>query len=92
MIATCEWVGLGGLPGAPIVSCLTRSLSAFYVSHGMVRLLAALDIRRYRRLARVLAVSGGMLLEIDITAGMPIVWTNCEGPPALPLVLLCCSC
>lgn len=50
------------------------------------------DLLRYWPLVRVIAICnfllGGLLLAIDIAAGMPIWWTLCEGPPILAAACL----
>ena len=94
MSAIHEYLGLGVLPDAPIVSYLARSLSAFYAIVGTITLFISLDIRRYRsfvKLGAVIAiVTGFVLVGIDMTAGMPTSWIIGEGPPttATGLVVL----
>lgn len=92
MAAIHESLGMGSLPDAPIVRYLARSLSAFYAILSVILLFAAIDIRRRRDLARLLAailtVTGMVLLGIDLSAGMPIAWTATEGPPTTAVGLL----
>ena len=89
-----ESMGLGELPDAPVVSYLARSLSAFYALLSVIVLFTSFNIRRYRSLAKLLAIIftliGFVLLGIDLNAGMPASWTWSEGPPAIAtgLVLL----
>ena len=84
MNAIHEYLGLGTLPDAPIVSYLARSLSGFYAVLGAMILFVSFDIRRYRSFlklwAMLLIAMGVTLLGIDVTAGMPVSWTISEGP------------
>ena len=92
MNAIHEYVGLGELPDAPIVSYLTRSLSAFYAAVSVIILFVSFDIRRYRSFVKLWAViivaMGFVLLGIDVAAGMPTSWTLSEGPPTIAVGLL----
>jgi hypothetical protein len=77
-------LGLGILPEVPIVNYLARSASALYAVHGALLIFAASDVRRYLSLVRFLAwvavALGPLMIWIDHTAGMPLLWTVCEGP------------
>ena len=92
MNAIHEYMGLGELPDAPIVSYLARSLSAFYAIVSTIILFISFDIRRYRSFVKLWAiiviVTGFVLLGIDITAGMPTSWTLGEGPPTIVVGLV----
>ena len=87
MDAIHEYLGLGSLPDVPIISYLTRSLSAFYAVLSTLVLTISFDIRHYRALIKVWAIlvilMGFLFLGIDITAGMPTSWTLSEGPPTI---------
>lgn len=89
MDAIHDYVGLGHLPDAPIVHYLARSLSAFYAGFGAITVFISCDVQRYRSLvtlwAILVSVVGGVLLGIDLSAGMPISWTISEGPPAIAI-------
>ncbi len=78
------WLGLGPLPRQPIVGYLTRSTSTLYALHGATILFLSTDVRRYARLITFLAclalLHGGVMLGIDLVAGMPLLWTLFEGP------------
>ena len=80
-------LGLGTLPDAPIVSYLTRSLSALYFTLGIVTLYVSRDIRQNREMvsmwAKMACVVGVLLTGIAIAAGMPMSWIVSEGPPAV---------
>lgn len=78
------WLGMGELPHAPVVDYLARSASLMYAQHAVVFLFLSTDVRRYRRLIRLMAViailSGGAMLAIDLKSGIPLFWTLIEGP------------
>ncbi len=92
MNAIHEYMGLGELPDAPIVSYLARSLSAFYAIVSTIILFISFDIRHYRSFVKLWAiiviVTGFVLLGIDITAGTPTSWTLGEGPPTIVVGLV----
>ena len=77
-------MGLGVLPESPIVSYLTRTLSALYATYGPLYLFLARDISRHIDVIRFLAwtkvLFGVFLLAVDLSVGMPTFWTVCEGP------------
>jgi hypothetical protein len=84
MAATHRWLGLGEMPTGPVVEYLARSLSAFYSLMGALCLVLAADLERYRPLVRFLGVAfalmSGVLLGVDLAAGMPWWWSASEGP------------
>ena len=77
-------LGMGALPGQPIVEYLARSTSAFYALLGALLWTLSFDLTRYRPLVRGLGFAiialGGLLLWTDMTAGMPKFWQAAEGP------------
>jgi hypothetical protein len=80
-------VGLGELPHMPIIGYLTRSISALYALHGALLIFASLDVRRYLPIVRFLGAGAGvvgiLLVGLDWTVGMPVLWTIGEGPPVV---------
>lgn len=84
MTATHRWLGLGEMPTAPVVDYLARSLSAFYAFVGVLCLVVAADLDRYRPLVRFLgaafALMSIVILGVDLAAGMPWWWSASEGP------------
>ena len=92
MNAIHDYMGLGTMPDAPIVSYLARSLSAFYAVVATITLFIASDIRRFRSFVKlwsiIITVMGFVLLCIDVAAGMPASWTIGEGPPTIAIGLL----
>lgn len=89
MAAIHERLGLGELSYTPLMSYLTRTLSALYASMGAVLLFISFDVQRYCPLIRlfgVLAVAGGVGVTIlDAAAGLPLFWTVAEGPLTVAL-------
>ncbi len=85
MAGVHEWMGLGVFPDQPITGYLTRSLSLLYGVHGVLLLVIATDVRRYRTLigwlAWLMVVLGPAFLLVDLHSGMPSFWTWTEGPP-----------
>jgi hypothetical protein len=79
MDAIHGWLGLGTLPGEPIVSYLARSVSALYAVAGATYWFVAGDVRRYLPFLRfaVWMTLGlaGLLTAADVLAGMPAWWT-----------------
>ena len=77
-------MGLGPFPDAPIVSYLSRSVSAFYATMGVFLVALSLDVERYAALIKLwgwlFIVFGTLLLGIDLSADMPTAWTISEGP------------
>jgi hypothetical protein len=94
MVQIHAWLGMGQLPSAPILEYLTRSASALYALHGGLLLVLAQDVRRYARVITFLGAAnvalGGVLLAVDLYAGMPWYWTAGEGPcvAAIGILLL----
>jgi hypothetical protein len=89
MAAIHRQLGLGQLPYTPLMSYLTRTLSALYASMGAILLFISFDVRRYLPLIRVLgvlALAGGAGVAIlDAAAGLPLFWTVSEGPLTVAL-------
>jgi hypothetical protein len=85
MAASHRWLGMGEFPDVPLTYYLVRSVSALYGFHGVLVLLVAGDPVRFQRIVRYLGgmdiVFGLMMVSIDLHAGMPAMWTMCEGPP-----------
>ena len=77
-------LGMGELPEGPIMSYLTRSLSAMYALHGALVFFVSLDVRRYLPLVKFIAILGIMfgvgMLVLDLAVAMPPLWIAGEGP------------
>ena len=84
MTGTHHWLGLGEMPSDPVVEYLARSVSAFYAFIGVLCLMVAADLERYRPLVRhlgvLIAAFGVVQLGVDLTASLPLWWTASEGP------------
>jgi hypothetical protein len=92
MAATHRWLGLGEMPTGPVVEYLARSLSASYAVMGVLCLVVAADLERYRPLVRwlalVFALMSVVLLGVDLAAGMPWWWSAFEGPRGVVVAML----
>lgn len=84
MDAVHQWLGLGELRDQPMTQYLARTLSALYAALGMMCLVVSRDVRRYTPLLRFSGwgsvVFGLWLLALDVTIGMPLLWTVFEAP------------
>lgn len=73
------WLGLGEMPGGPIIMFMIRQSSYVYGMHGVSLWILALDPKRFRPL--VIFNGVGFLLGalvfflIDYVSGMPWWWT-----------------
>jgi hypothetical protein len=87
-----QLVGLGQLPSFPIIDYLARSLSLFYVMHGVIVIYISFNLLRYLQFLKLLCYLGfgfGLaLFIIDLHAPMPGYWTTFEGPFVILLNLL----
>ena len=85
MAATHAWLGMGEFPAAPLTEYLTRSIAVLYGFHGVLLLIVAGDVVRYRAIVTYIGVMsiifGAIMLAVDLHAGMPWWWTAGEGPP-----------
>jgi hypothetical protein len=85
MASIHAWLGLGEFPRAPVVEYLARSIAALYGFHGVLLLVVASDVVRYRDLVWFVAILnvmfGLIMVAIDLKTGMPLLWTLLEGPP-----------
>lgn len=92
MAATHRLLGLGTLPELPVIEYLNRTIAALYGFHGVLLLLVASDVRRYRPLVSyVIAMDvlfGAIALAVDLEAGLPWWWTAVEGPSLIAFGLL----
>lgn len=92
MAAVHRALGLGELPDGLIVSYLTRSLSAMYAVHGAIVYFVSLDVRRHLPVVKCLAwlaiIFGGGMVVLDVSIGMPALWTLGEGPVVIAMGLV----
>lgn len=89
MAASHPRLGLGEFPRTPIVDYLTRSVAALYGFHGVFVWIVSFDPARYRVFVCFAAIMnivfGGMMVAIDLHAGMPAIWTAIEGPSIMAM-------
>ena len=92
-----EWLGLGEMPGGPILIFLIRQASYTYGMHGVSLWVLSMDVNRFRPLvilngiAYILAAP--IFVAIDYSAGMPLWWIVADpvGCGFLGAALLWCS-
>ena len=84
MNAIHQMLGMGELPGNPIVGYLARSTSAFYALLGGLLLVLSFDVRRHKIVLTYLGIAfslfGLILLFVDWIEGLPLFWKVWEGP------------
>lgn len=77
-------IGLGELTYTPLLSYLTRTLSALYAIEGATLFFLSIDPDRYGPLIRFLgflSVLGGVgVTVLDAMLRLPWFWTAAEGP------------
>ena len=82
MEASHSWMGLGALPEGPITMFMIRQASYVYGMHGVSLWVLAADVRRFRPLVLLNAVSfllaAPVFFLIDYTSGMPLWWTAAD--------------
>lgn len=73
------WLGLGEMPGGPILMFMIRQSSYTYGMHGLSLWILASDVRRFQPLVVFNGVAfllaGPVFFAIDYTYGMPWLWT-----------------
>ena len=78
-----EWLGLGPMPEGAVLRYLIRGASFVYGVHGMLLLLLAWDVERFRPLVIFTGfcyfVSGPIFMVTGAAAGMPWFWFVGEG-------------
>jgi len=79
MEASHTWVGLGVMPGAPLLMFMIRQASYVYGMHGVSLWVMASDLKRFRPLLILNGISftlaAGVFFWIDYSSGMPWFWT-----------------
>ncbi len=73
------WLGLGEMPGGPIIMFMIRQSSYTYGMHGISLWVLASDVDRFRPLIILNGISfllaAPVFFSIDYTAGLPMWWT-----------------
>ncbi|HEV2914220.1 MAG TPA: hypothetical protein VGX92_13150 [Pyrinomonadaceae bacterium] len=73
------WLGLGQMPGGPILMFMIRQASYAYGMHGISLWVLASDVKRLRPLIILNGISfllaAPLFFVIDHTSGLPLWWT-----------------
>ena len=73
------WLGLGEMPGGPLIMFMIRQASYVYGMHGLSLWVLASDVDRFRPLVIFNGISfllaAPVFLLIDYTSGVPAWWT-----------------
>ena len=73
------WLGLGVMPGGPIIMFMIRQASYTYGMHGISLWVLASNVDRFRPLVILNGIgyllAAPVFFVIDHTAGMPLWWT-----------------
>lgn len=73
------WLGLGEMPGGPIIVFMIRQASYTYGMHGISLWVLALNVNRFRALVVLNGIAyllaAPVFFLIDHTSGMPLWWT-----------------
>ena len=73
------WLGLGDMPGGPLIMFMIRQASYTYGMHGISLWVIASNVERFRLLVLLngiaFLVAGPVFFLIDYTSGMPLWWT-----------------
>ena len=73
------WLGLGEMPGGPIIMFMIRQASYTYGIHGLSLCVLASNVKRFQPLivfnSFAFLLAGPVFFMIDYTYGMPWLWT-----------------
>lgn len=73
------WLGLGVMPGGPLIMFMIRQASYTYGMHGVSLLVLSTDVIRFRALVVLNGIAyllaGPIFFLIDYGSGMPWYWT-----------------
>ena len=73
------WLGMGAMPGGPLLMFMIRQASYTYGMHGVSLWVLASDVARFRTLILLNGISyllaALVFFLIDHTSGMPWYWT-----------------
>lgn len=79
MEASHAWLGLGEMPGGPIIMFMIRQASYTYGMHGISLWILASDLDRFRPIVMLNGISfllaAPVFFVIDHTSGLPLWWT-----------------
>jgi hypothetical protein len=88
-----EWLGMGEFPGQPVAEYLARETSGMYAFYGVLLLLLAGDVRRYRRIITYQCIAIAFIaVTMLFYGGMPTLWllgdvASATGTCAVVLIL-----
>jgi len=92
MAATHRWLGMGELSTFPLLDYMIRSVSLLYGLHGVLLLLLATDVVRFRLLIIYTAASyllaAVAFTAIDLMNSMPWWWSVSEVGSVFSLALV----
>jgi len=75
MVLGHEWLGMGAFPAQPVAEYLARETSGMYAFYGVLLLCLAGDVRRYRRIVTLSALSIWLVATVMLFyGGMPTFW------------------
>jgi hypothetical protein len=73
------WLGLGVMPGGPLIMFMIRQASYTYGMHGVSLWVLSTDVIRFRALVVLNGIAyllaGPVFFSIDYVSGMPWYWT-----------------
>ena len=79
MVVSHAWLGLGEMPGGPILIFLIRQASYTYGMHGISLWILSFDVNRFRPLVILNGIAyllaAPVFFLIDSSSGMPLWWT-----------------
>jgi hypothetical protein len=79
MEAAHLWLGMGEMPGGPVLMFMIRQASYTYGMHAISLWVIASDVERFRALVLLNGIAfllaAPVFFLIDLTAGMPWFWT-----------------
>jgi hypothetical protein len=74
-----SWLGMGEMPGGPLIMFMIRQASYAYGMHGVSLWVLASDVVRFRKLVILNGVAyllaGPIFFLIDYSSAMPWYWT-----------------
>lgn len=73
------WLGLGEMPGGPVIMFMIRQASYSYGMHGLSLFILATNVNRFSALVILNGIAfllaGPVFFIIDYSSGMPLWWT-----------------
>jgi len=73
-----EWLGMGEMPGGPLIMFMIRQASYSYGMHGVSLWILSLDVNRFRPLVVfngiAFLLAAPVFFAIDYSSGVPLWW------------------